>query len=520
MEQNLRSADRSQASGAIVTLAILTSVLLLVRLWLDSHLELMFDEAYYALWAKNLAWGYLDHPPMVALWIRLSTLLFGNNEFGIRALGTFAAAAGGGLVYLVSWHLFANRAEAAFAGLLYSSMLLIAAGAIIITPDTPLLFFWSIACYALVRVYRDGDWRWWLLAGAAMGLALQSKYTALLLGVGIACAIWVVPPMKRWRRHPAPYAGGLLALAIFSPVVVWNYRHGWASFAKQFGRVQPSEIGIRYIFEFFGSQLGLLTPFVFILTLGGIWMAFRRPSDGPREARLFLVALIAPMLAYFLFHTLHARVHGNWVAPAYPLVAVLAANAAFHTREFPERWRPAMALSRRYAVPVGIGFALFAYLQAAAAVLPIDPAKDPTALMVGWSSLGRQVGAIARRERASYILTSGYAMTSLLAVYAAGKEPIVQFNERLRWISFDQPQPFAFLDRGLYVSEIDKDLSGELTRRFSKISRVGTVSRLRGDQVIKQYAVYRLAGPVSPVLNPVDTEGPPPPAFMKPDRPR
>ena len=390
MEQNLRSADHSQAASATTALALLTIVLLLVRLWLDAHLELMFDEAYYALWARNLAWGYLDHPPMVAVWIRLSTLLFGNNEFGIRVLGTFAAAAGGGLVYLLSKHLFANRAEAAFAGLLYSAMLLIAAGSIIITPDTPLLFFWSIACYALVRMYRDGDWRWWLLVGAATGLALQSKYTALLLGAGIACAMLVVPPMRRWWRHPAPYVAGVSALAIFSPVVVWNYRHGWASFAKQFGRVQPSDIGIRYVGEFFGSQLGLLTPFVFILTIGGIWGAFRRPSDERREASLFLVALIAPMLAYFLFHTLHARVHGNWVAPAYPLVAVLAANAAFHASEFPARWRPAMALSRRYAVPVGIGFALFAYVQAVAGVLPINPAKDPTALMVGWSGLGRR----------------------------------------------------------------------------------------------------------------------------------
>ncbi|MGP1667484.1 MAG: ArnT family glycosyltransferase, partial [Rhodanobacter sp.] len=200
MEQGLRAAERPRPGGWIIELAIVTVLLLLVRLWLDRHLELMFDEAYYALWSKHLAWGYLDHPPMVALWIRLSSWLFGHSEFGIRALGTLAAAAGGVLVYFLSSRLFENRTEAAFAGLLYCSMLLIAAGAIIITPDTPLLFFWSIAVYAVIRIYRDADWRWWAVAGAAMGFALQSKYTALLLGAGIVSSMIFVPGMRRWWR--------------------------------------------------------------------------------------------------------------------------------------------------------------------------------------------------------------------------------------------------------------------------------------------------------------------------------
>ncbi len=502
MEQGLRPAKELQGSGSLKTLALVTALLLAARLWLDGHLELMFDEAYYALWAKHLAWCYFDHPPMVALWIRLSTLLFGDHEFGVRALGTFAAAAGGGLVYLVSWHMFGERAEAAFAGLLYCSMLLIAAGAIIITPDTPLLFFWSIACYALVRVYRDGDWRWWLLIGAAMGLALQSKYTAFLLGAGIVCAVLVVPPMRKWSRHPAPYVAGLLAFAIFAPVIAWNYQHDWASFAKQFGRSQISGLNLRYVAELVGSQLGLITPFVFILAGGGVWIAFRRPADKSREACLLLVSLIGPTLAYFLLHSLHARVHGNWVAPAYPLLAVLAARAAFQSSQFNNRWRPAVELSRRYAVPVGIGFAVMTYLQAAAGVFPVNPAKDPTALMVGWSDLAHQLEDVARQQQATYVLTSGYALTSLLSVYAS-RIPVFQFNERLRWIAFEQPPTSLFVGSGVYVSEAGKDLSSQLARRFKEMRRVANVTRMRGTKVIKRYAVYRLTAPVSSVLNQV-----------------
>jgi 4-amino-4-deoxy-L-arabinose transferase-like glycosyltransferase len=501
MEQSLRAAPRPRADVWIAGLAVATVLLLPIRLWLDTHLELMFDEAYYALWSRHLAWCYLDHPPMVAVWIRASTWLFGNHEFGVRALGTLAAAAGGPLVYLLSWRLFESRAEAAFAGLLYCAMLLIAAGAIIITPDTPLLFFWSIAVYAVIRVYRDDDWRWWMVAGVAMGLALQSKYTALLLGAGIVASMAFVPEMRRWWHHPAPYAAGAVAVAIFAPALVWNYEHGWASFEKQLGRARWYDFSLRYVGEFLGSQIGLLTPCIFVLAAVGAWLALRRAPDKTREPAVLLPSLIGPMLVYFLFHSLHARVQGNWLAPAYPVLAVLAAHAAFQARDLTGHLRSAVMLSRRWALPVGFAFAAVAYLQAASGLLPLDPAKDPTALMVGWSQLARHVDDVARREDAGYVLTSSYGLTSLLGFYAPATMPIIQFNERVRWIAFRQPREALFLKPGLYVSETNKDRSDELRRRFSEVELVGSAERLQGTKVIKSYVIYRLAQPVSSVLD-------------------
>ncbi len=296
--------------------------------------------------------------------IRLSTILFGQTEFGVRALRHTRSFRRRGVVYLVSWHLFGSRAEATFAGLLFCSMLLISAGAIIVTPDTPLLFFWSIGVYALVRLYRNGVAGWWAIIGVAMGLALQSKYTALLLGAGIVGAMAVVPRMRRWWQHPAPYLAAALAFAIFLPVIGWNYHHNWASFAKQMGRVGIHGWGLRYVAEFAGSQVGLLTPFVFCLAAGGVWIALRSNKSEQRDAGGYsLTALIAPMTLYFLFHSLHARVQGNWLAPAYPIFAVLGAQAAFHITEFGKRLRSTISLSRRLAVPVGLCIVAIAYIS-------------------------------------------------------------------------------------------------------------------------------------------------------------
>jgi hypothetical protein len=139
--------------------------------------------------------------------------------------------------------------------------------------------------------------------------------------------------------------------------------------------LHPHGFNLRFVAELLGSRVGLLTPLVFLLAVGGLWLGLRRRKDENGDAALFLVSLIGPMLAYFLFHSLHARVHGNWTAPAYPVFAVLGAQAAYQGREFSTSLQSAIALTRRWAVPVGLGITAIAYLQAATALAPIDPSK-------------------------------------------------------------------------------------------------------------------------------------------------
>ena len=302
----------------------------------------------------------------------------------------------------------------------------------------------------------------------------------------------VVPRMRRWWQHPAPYLAAALAFAIFLPVIGWNYHHNWASFAKQMGRVGIHGWGLRYVAEFAGSQVGLLTPFVFCLAAGGVWIALRSNKKRQRDAGLFLTALIAPMTLYFLFHSLHARVQGNWLAPAYPIFAVLGAQAAFHMTEFGKRLRSTISLSRRLAVPVGLCIVAIAYIQAVAAPIPLDPKKDPTALLTGWSSLARDIEQIARTADASYVLTSSYALTSELKVYMGDALPILQSDERQRWLSFERQSASVFYQRGLYVAERDSDKSLELERRFFAFHKFGEMTRRRNGRIITQYVIYLL----------------------------
>ena len=102
-------------------------------------------------------------------------------------------------------------------------------------------------------------------------------------------------------------------------------------------------------------------PFVFVLAVASLWLALARRRDADSEPRMLLIAAVGPMLLYFLLHSMHARVHGNWLAPVYPVLAVLGSEAAFQISTFGERMRPCIALARRLSVPLGLSLAGVGY---------------------------------------------------------------------------------------------------------------------------------------------------------------
>ena len=103
------------------------------------------------------------------------------------------------------------------------------------TPDTPLLFFWTCCLWALASFARDGNGTWLVAAGVFAGLALASKYTAALLVLGIAVWLVVTPPLRHWLLRPAPWLGAVFGAQAFVPVIEWNRAHDSASFDKRAG---------------------------------------------------------------------------------------------------------------------------------------------------------------------------------------------------------------------------------------------------------------------------------------------
>ena len=445
-----------------------------VRLGVAGLMPLSADEAYYWVWSRALAPGYLDHPPMVAAWVRIGTAIAGETAFGVRLLGPLAAGIGSVLIFDAANRLFAESRPGVIAAALLNATLMLGVGSVTMTPDTPLVFFLSLAIWALVRVDRDP--RWWLLAGLATGLALDSKYTALLFAVGIPVWMLWTPRLRSCLRVPWPWLGGAVALAAFVPVLLWNADHGWASFLKQGGRTADwrPEAAARYLTELVVGQFALATPVIFVLFAAGFGVAVRRAWRGD-PAWSLIAALSVLGIAVFVQHALGDRVQGNWPAVLYPPLAIGAAAAA------PRRWWPKAA---------ALGFVVtgVVYAQAVAAPLQLPRRFDPTLIrLAGWDRLAVEASQVREQVGAAYLASEDYGVASLLAWWAPRGTVVV--GAEPRWALFAVPRAGA--GPGLLVIS-ERRREGPDPHVWKQAEPAGRLVRRRDGVEAEAFRVYRV----------------------------
>jgi 4-amino-4-deoxy-L-arabinose transferase-like glycosyltransferase len=224
--EDLSSKADPYARRAVIGLIAIAT---LVRLRFTFATELGNDEVYYWAYAAFPDWSHFDHPPMVGWVIQLFTLnLTFDSEVVSAAIATW-------LMYLVGRRLGGERAGL-FAAILHTSAVYgsVLAG-IIILPDAPLVVFWLLALWLLlealpVETIGPRERRLALLAGAAIGLAILSKYQGVFIGVG--AVLYVLLYDRRWLRQPALYGSMALAALIASPILIWNLKNDFISFTR------------------------------------------------------------------------------------------------------------------------------------------------------------------------------------------------------------------------------------------------------------------------------------------------
>ena len=472
-------------------LALGIVAIILVRGAVAGLTPLSFDEAYYWLWSQHLASGYLDHPPLVAFVIRAGTLLFGDTSLGVRFVPWLLSAAASWAVWRAGAILLKNEYGAALAALLFNLMPMIGVESLVATPDAPQIAAAAFLLYALAKIGETGRGAWWVAVGVAAGFALLSKYTAFFLGAGILVWLAAVPKERHWFLSFWPYFGGAIALFMFVPVVLWNAEHGWISFAMQFGRVGAGGFTLRYLGEFLAAQLGLATPFIAVLGVAGIGMSLR--SREPMRSGLALPALtIAPAALYFLWHSLHDRVQGNWPSFLYPAFAVAAAAACMAAAE--GRASSVLRFSRRFAVPFAAALIGLIYAQALWGIVP--RVRDPVSrlLAVGMDRVVDDIESLRARTHAGAVLTTSYALTGWLSFYMPAHPPIVQINERARYLNEPPPPRSLFEGPLLYVTEMRNDQASLLAKRFAQVTPLAHIARYRNGATIDEYVIYSVAG--------------------------
>jgi len=286
--------------------------IILLRLVYMDVAQLIPDEAYYWQYAQHMALSFFDHPPMVAWLIWLGTALAGQNEFGVR-IGAFLC----GLIAMA--YLFAlarnlyDKSTAMRSVLLFIVMPLGFATGLTMTPDAPLIAAWAATLYYIERALLANQSQAWLGVGIAFGLGILSKYTLGLLGIAALVYVILDPVARRWLLRPHPYLAVLVALLLFSPVIIWNMENNWASFLFQTGRVGGTQ------HEFATHRLLLqiatvLTPVglvAAVLALRSIALHYR---ETPRK-HLFIAVFTGVPLLIFLAISTFDSLRFHWTSP-------------------------------------------------------------------------------------------------------------------------------------------------------------------------------------------------------------
>jgi dolichol-phosphate mannosyltransferase len=321
-----------------------------LRLIYAGSVEMMPEEAYYWSYSRHLDFGYLDHPPMVAWLIRLGTDLFGQTEFGVRAGALCCGAVTSVFVYKLARNLF-GEASALAALLLTQTLPYFFLSGFLMTPDAPLAAAWAASLYFLERALIGNQSRAWWLAGVSLGIGMISKYSiAILAPVMMAFMVWDANS-RHWLRRKEPYLAALLALALFSPVLVWNAQHEWASFAFQTSR-RIAEAPQFALHKLIGSIIVLITPTGLLAVAGVLWSwPHRREglAEAARRRRLFTLAILVPLSVFAAFSLRH-EVKLDWTGPlwtaalpamAFAMIAV-DANISRLSAWIRAAWMPTM----------------------------------------------------------------------------------------------------------------------------------------------------------------------------------
>ena len=440
---------------------VVTLAFVILRLLAAHYFGLGTDESYSIAVARDLHLSYFDHPPMHYWMAHAVEPLFGVSRAGRLP---FILLFGGSswLMFVLTRRLFGERAGFwATLALNLSGFFTVAAGSWIL-PDGPLIFAQLAAAAILARIWfaeeahPDQALLGWIAAGICIGLAGLSKYQAALFGLGLGVFLITTAPGRLALRRPGPYFAAAIAIAVLSPVILWNADHGWASFAFQAGRGAPKRLHPEGPLIALLGQMGVLLPWIFAPLVAAASSAVRA---GPGDERRWLCLMLGlpAIIVFTLAPLIGAPALPHWPMPGwlmlFPLLGAALAQAA-ETKSWPRTWAIASFL---FVLCVGVA----ATNDSATGWLGARYPKafhrgDPTAETIEWTQLR---GAVAQ----STLLRQPGAFIAALKWNEAGKidqavgdlAPVAVLSSDPRQFGYRHPTSLLIGHDALIVGRLD-----------------------------------------------------------------
>lgn len=381
------------------------------------------DELYFRMLPP--AWGYVDQPPLAPLLARWFSHL-AESPWAIRIPATLAAAGSVPVVVLITRELGGGRRAQTLSawGYAFAAIPLIF-GHQLLTSTLDLPGWPAVLLFILRATLRDQP-RWWLAAGAVVGVSMYNKLLIAVLLVALTGGILLTGPRRLlWSKWVL--GAVLLALLIGLPNLVYQATHSWPQLSV--GRALSSD---------HGSQTRILMwPLLFVVLgppLAPIWLAglvslLRRPEWRPVR----FVGVAFPVLLLLV-----CFMGVQFYYPAGLLAALYAAGCVPVVEWFRRR------SARRNWVIAAVAVNATVSLLIALPVIPLSvlghtpvPAMNQTARdTVGWPAYVEEITAVyaglpaADRSRAVVIATN-YGEAGAIARYGRGLPSVYSGHNEL-----------------------------------------------------------------------------------------
>jgi hypothetical protein len=484
-----------------------------LRLVLAAGLGPGNDEAYHDLFVAHLDWSYFDHPPMLALVAAAGRVLLGTHSpvFGLRLGFVALSAVSTWLMARMTARYYGPTAGWIAAFVWNMTAYYGVAAATFALPDGPLAFFWlwtlDRLLVALEEPERVGAWIW---VGLAWGAAMLSKYQAVFLPMATLAYLALEPAARPWLRRPGPYVAFVLGLAIFTPVIVWNVNHQWASFAFQGGRalgwtvIRPDRFAVSL-----GAQAAYLLPWIWVPLVVVLVRELRRlPGHAGNDAasRFLLYQAVIPLLAFWAL-ALVLPLLPHWSLVGFLAVFPLLGRAWAKTQAT-RPLRVAIRLSGLGTLTVALTAIIVLHAttgllqrggRSGVGLVPV--AIDPTLDAYGWDQVGRELqrrGLLDRPEL--FLFSDRWYYCGHLVLATDHRIAVACYNRRhaQNFAYWSHPRDWVGRD-GIFVGVNDSaPVVADLARWFRRFEPLGDFPVLRNGVCIRTVHLYRGVAQVRP----------------------
>jgi len=541
-------------------LFVFLAVVTVLRWIYTGAVELSPDEAYYQMWSQRLDLAYISKGPGVALAIRLGTALFGVNEFGVRFLSPLLALGTSLVMFFLARRIEQSRAGdvagdstaeqvAIWTVIAMNAIPIFQVGGLVMTIDPLSIFFWAAGLWTFwLALERSPSFSaYWPLTGLCIGLGFLSKYTNAMQLLSVVLLLTTTRKYRGELRRPGFWSLLVVSLLCALPPVLWNQRHDWTTITQLKVRGHLHEpFGFHPLewFSFFGAQLGVYSPFIFVGMLMALWWSRKEARSSFQTQYLLWFGL--PLLAMYAVLAINKAGQPNWTAPAFLSLGILAAASWYKAAQVDRQRRTFAIVALVIGTFMGLGITkmdatwkvtaparqLLSYLPTPEPTQPkwlrdtlsgshkfAEPYPykfDPSGRLHGWSAVGRAVDQ-SRHDfeqqlgQKVFLIANSYSTAAELAFYLPEKrveypghppvylpETPVFENQFAFWPRYDTTGGDQNLFAGrtaLFVTDRPDDgAPASLTDNFAETERIAVYEIRQNGGLLRTIHVFACRG--------------------------